>query len=136
MTADLACWQIALRFGLFPQWSAEQVEALAVACETDDPRLCQCHTTFPQYCEPSNLFLPCEKGCPITFGAALGTKRVSVKQAIAAWHATMFENRPAFDGDLWDFICWVDITPRQLMLRELAAECRMYLARQAERTPR
>lgn len=55
-------WRKCFRDGFAPQLSADELDALAVACETDDPRLVQGCTTFPLP-EHSNAGEAVERGC-------------------------------------------------------------------------
>lgn len=59
-------WRATWRDGFAPLFTREELEALAVALETDDPRLCQGATTYPLP-EMANADDPVERACALGF---------------------------------------------------------------------
>jgi hypothetical protein len=112
------------------------LEALAIACETDSPRidLCLPSGVFPsrgarierEDGQPqfTNDLLTAERFDPMAFVAMEG-KDVTVAQAHMAY-LVCFRR---LGGDIISpWFEWSEVTPREVVLRELAAECRAMLA--------
>ncbi len=127
----LAAWCRVWRAGA-PLLPTAGLEALAVALETDDPRLLQGATT-----EPPPLKLcsdwPCEKACVVGYCGWQGDGLVTIEEVetfFADWCTTLEEHTgfTAAAPCRW-FLQWADETPRDEMRRELLSEVRRELAR-------
>jgi hypothetical protein len=126
-------WRSVWRNGFCPLLSDRAIESLAVACETDDPRLIQKQTVSPV---PLVTMMdePPVQACVLGFCGwqadelkTVGNVAITVSQL--CYYADMACGEPLAHHH---FLNFVDDTPRPLMLRELAHECRRELDRRRQ----
>lgn len=118
-------WRRAFREGFAPLFSDDGLAALALALETDDPRLIQGETVSPpQRTECQDW--PVEAACLVAYGGWRGDELDTVAEvgeffAQMCFEADMRLNESA--GCRW-FLNQFDDWPREVMRRELLPEVR------------
>lgn len=86
-------WQLVWEKGFQPQFSTEALESLALALETDDPRLTQVVTTSP----PPQLAVydwECEAACAVGFCVTVdgeGFGKATVEQVVNRFASALLE---------------------------------------------
>ncbi len=122
----LARWQIAFRRGFAPLMTVAELQALATALETDDPRLIQGTVTTPP---PVLGRWQCQGGCAIGLAAMLAG--YATVQAVVERFAEICHGADArLDEPVaarW-FLTWVDNVSRETLRNELLPEVRRALA--------
>lgn len=126
-------WCRVFRDGFAPQLTTDELESLAVACETDDPRLIQGGTTTPPP-------LMCMQGAAVEAGCALGFVGAIRNGGFGA--ATVGQCEQVFADlchdagervgvpDACRFVLnWWDDNPRLQVFREFLSELRAEIGR-------
>jgi len=125
-------WRLVWREGIAPTLPRVALETLAVALESDDPRLTQGSGTTPPPLKGTHDW-PAEAADVFGFcGAVLhgGFGKATVGQCEAYFARTCFETDlrvKEIAAARW-FLNWFDDTPRDEMRRELLAEVKLALA--------
>lgn len=125
-------WKWAWRDGFAPALSTENLEALAEALRSDDPRLLQGSTTTPPP-------LMCVQDWPVEAACALGYCGWQTDDLKTVGQVEMFFARLCFEADqrlggfaeCRVFLNWFDNTPRAEMLSALLEEVELTLASRA-----
>jgi hypothetical protein len=121
MHDNLMPWQHVFRHGVAPQLSTEQLQALAAALASDDPRLIQGATTFPPPLQ-CNRDSACQGADPLGFcflteGATVG----DVEEQFARV-CYLTDQALGFPAAIRDYLAWWDDTDRAEARRALLGE--------------
>jgi hypothetical protein len=134
--------EVVFKTGFAPQWSVEQLSALAEACRTDDPRLIQGSTTEPPPIKCMQGW-PCDCGCATAYVGAVSLggfsggsyaeprKPATNPDAATVGQVEEFFAHACFAADQLigepaecrHFLHWFDDTPREEMRRVLYSWC-------------
>jgi hypothetical protein len=124
-------WRRAWRDGICPQLTDRGLEALRIALEKDDQKLCIGTTMkpLPLYCNRDETIEAC---CPLCFALLDGQKpsdwmtgELEDRFATACYNA---ERLMGYPGAAKEFLNWVDSVPRLEMRAKLLLEAVMELA--------
>jgi hypothetical protein len=129
----LAAWQVAFRNGFAPLLSTAGLEALRSALLRDDQAVVQGETAvFPDGADPDRS--PPTATCPLGYAGWKG-ELLDTVAAVEAWWVGLYDAADArlVDGPagVWEFLDFVDESPRPVVRRGLMLEVGRELARRA-----